>query len=192
MTEAEFEKMLADCGPELTKLSQFTKTGMAIAHALQALKEMEVLAPNATDPAAYWKFEAALTMFAISYGRLFASGNASRLDRKDIPDELKGVHDEIMSLRSQRYAHNDEHHSVEEKLSIEKRGDRVALGPMLSIGLPVDPLFFSEAKKAVEHALITMKKRSDKVLKRLESKTGLNWEYDVGEYDPDICDVSDE
>ncbi|WDA11592.1 hypothetical protein [Paracoccus marcusii] len=63
--------------------------------------------------------EAFTTIIVISYGRLFTeSKGAPVFKRKLIPEHLLPVHDKIISLRHERYAHHGDHETVAARLGL--------------------------------------------------------------------------
>lgn len=78
--------------------------------------------------------EALTTALVIAYGRLFAkTTNTTQLDARKIPDELREAHEEIISLRNERYAHHGGHESVRSTASIEADGEEILFTQRLEL-----------------------------------------------------------
>ncbi|MCS3434265.1 hypothetical protein [Klebsiella sp. BIGb0407] len=53
------------------------------------------------------------TAFIVTYGRLFTESKGTyKIERRKVPDELGDIHDEVMRMRNQLYAHNGDHESI--------------------------------------------------------------------------------
>lgn len=75
------------------------------------------------------EIEAMTTAFVISYGRMFSSTTGvTKYVRKNVPEEHKHAHDEIISLRNERYAHHGDHESYGVELELTVFEDRVETG----------------------------------------------------------------
>lgn len=80
--------------------------------------------------------EALTTALVVAYGRLFASGNGTtKLDAKKLPEAFREAHEEIISLRNERYAHHGAHHSLTTTVALESEGDDVIFGQSISVGM---------------------------------------------------------
>lgn len=80
---------------------------------LRRLKEVGEKAKLTSDFHDVKDIEAYLTVLVMSYGRLFTeSKGAPVLRRKIIPAHLITAHDELISLRHERYAHHGNHTTV--------------------------------------------------------------------------------
>ena len=63
--------------------------------------------------------EALTTTIVISYGRLFAESDGARVfNRNQIPELLRLTHDEIVSLRNERYAHHGNHGTTASEIEL--------------------------------------------------------------------------
>lgn len=72
--------------------------------------------------------DAILGAIVTAYGRLYTSSKGSSvLKKKDIPKHLRSAHDEIMSLRHERYSHNGDHPTIKADLEVNATEDEVYL-----------------------------------------------------------------
>lgn len=75
------------------------------------------------------EIEAITTAFVVSYGRIFSSTKGvTKYVRKNVPEKHKEAHDEIISLRNERYAHHGDHESYGVELDLTVFEDRVETG----------------------------------------------------------------
>lgn len=119
------------------------------------------------------------TAFIVTYARLFASNQGTRgITRKDVPDDLKSVHDEIMELRNKRYAHNGSHHTLSSGINIIFDDDGFQIKMEMSYGLYLGGK--DEWKKLITFIDSHMHDRLMKILSRLEKKTGKKWTIPSG------------
>lgn len=82
----------------------------------------------------FLEVEGLTASLVISYGRLFSqTTGTTKLKRDLIPEHLRKVHDEIMSLRHERYAHHGAHPSIRSKIRLTLDGDTVFVNPRMKI-----------------------------------------------------------
>ncbi|MBW4962945.1 hypothetical protein [Sulfitobacter sp. CW3] len=123
--------------------------------------------------------EVLTTAFIVTYARLFASGNgAVKLSKTDIPEHLRPVHQDIMDLRHQRYAHNGTHKTINSGIELHFDDDGFKVSMQMRLG------FFLGGRNEWEE-LITfidahMHESLMKILRRLERKTGYEWTFPEG------------
>lgn len=80
--------------------------------------------------------EALTTALVIAYGRLFArTTNTTQLDARKIPAEFQAVHEEIIGLRNERYAHHGGHESLSSTASIELNGEEILFTQRLEMDM---------------------------------------------------------
>lgn len=134
--------------------------------------------------------EALTTSVVACYGRLFTRGNgATKLNPDKIPAEHKAAHEELMSLRHERYAHNGKHDSVTTNVRLSVEGNVVTVYPGQDTGTYIGgsnewgPLFLWINRHLVE----TMEGYRD----HLSKKTGLDWRMSTGPQPPWMDAVTD-
>ena len=119
------------------------------------------------------------TAFIVTYGRLFTTGHGTRrLSRDIIPSDLREIHDAIMQLRHQRYAHNDEHETVKNGITIDFDNDGFHVKAQMSIGFHVGGR--DEWEHLVSFLNEHMHDQVHIVLGRLRKKTGYEWSFSDG------------
>lgn len=123
--------------------------------------------------------EVLTTAFIVTYARLFASGKgASNVQRTSIPTHLRSVHDDIISLRNKRYAHNDGHETVESGVTVDFDDGGFRVGVQLRMGFFVGGR--DEWEELIRFIDAHMHERLTKILARLTEKSGYEWSFPVG------------
>lgn len=85
---------------------------------------------------ALFELDARITAFVVSYGRLFASSESgfTKLDAKKLfSGELSDIHDEIMRLRNERYAHHGRQSVEHVEVNLVWQDDRFVLAPKVQV-----------------------------------------------------------
>jgi len=119
------------------------------------------------------------TAFVVTYARLFNSRrNGSGIARSKIPAHLRQVHDDIIDIRHKRYAHTDEHRSVGSSVEIQFSGSEFNVDLKLQLGLYIGGR--NEWAELVSFIDEYIYDRLQKILKRLEDKTGYKWSFPIG------------
>ncbi|MCI9500203.1 MAG: hypothetical protein HFE69_21475 [Enterobacter hormaechei subsp. steigerwaltii] len=114
------------------------------------------------------------TAFVVAYSRLFVDGKGTAgISRKKIPKHLRSVHDEIIQIRHERYAHNGRHDSLSSNLEIIYDGSNFNLDLQLSFGLFIGGR--NEWEELVKFIDEYMVDQLQKILLRLKEKTGSEW-----------------
>ncbi|WP_042955291.1 hypothetical protein [Pseudomonas sp. G5(2012)] len=123
--------------------------------------------------------EALTTSLVIGYGRLFTeTDGVTRLNSELIPENIKPLHEQIMGLRHERYAHHGDHESVSTNIDIKLNDGSITVNSnleyVLCLGAPKEwaPLF----KWLDEHIW----EKAHAELEKLSKKTGLQWEMPSG------------
>lgn len=117
--------------------------------------------------------------FIVTYARLFASGDGtSGISRKHIPVHLKSVHDDIIQLRNNRYAHNGTHETVRSGIKVDFDDSGFQIGVQMNLGFYVGGR--NEWEELVTFIDMHMHERLTKILGRLKEKTGYDWTFPVG------------
>lgn len=114
---------------------------------------------------------------AIAYARVFVGGSR-KIGRDKVPVDLRSAHDAIMELRNKRYAHDDNHASVDNFANMQMNGKQVTLAPgsnlLMCLGAP--PEWEAPIKWLGEYLV----EQSQKQLQRLTDNTGLEWVQPTG------------
>ncbi|MGH0214426.1 hypothetical protein NKY66_10980 [Sinorhizobium meliloti] len=119
------------------------------------------------------------TAFVVTYSRLFVSGNGgSGVARDQIPAPLRAVHDDLIEIRHQRYAHNGGHETISSGVRIDFDDTEVRINLQVSLGLYVGGR--DEWDELVTFLNAHMHERIHKILGRLKAKTGYDWKFPVG------------
>lgn len=120
--------------------------------------------------------DALTTSIVMSYGRLFNSGiGTTKISNKIIPSSFEIVHQEIINLRNNKYAHHGGHESIESKIVLDIKEECINIAPQLEIfvcfGAPKEwgPLF--------EWLDSYMYEIMEKQLSYLTKKTGIKWNF---------------
>ncbi|MEX5576217.1 hypothetical protein [Pseudophaeobacter sp. A-200-2] len=160
----------------LNQLEKFTKIGHTISeirYILQRLDELGPWKPAELTQDAVYEIVMLQTALAVCYGRLFTSGNTTKINPKDIPEELQEVHSELMSLRHKRFSHHDDHQSITTDLEFGFDGKTMLVYHKLSIqmtlGVP------EKTPELIDWISGHMKQKSEKALKHLNDKSGYDW-----------------
>lgn len=127
--------------------------------------------------------EALTTSIVISYGRLFGETNGTiTLDKKHIPKNLIPVHQQIIDLRNERYAHHGKHSSVEKNISIKNLDSAFIVLPDINIGFWMGaPKHWAPLFKWLDEYLYNT---TQKILSFLTRETGIEWKMTHGETPP--------
>ena len=131
--------------------------------------------------------EALTTGLIIGYGRLFTQGdNATRLSRRSIPENLRSVHDQIIDLRNQRYAHHGNHETVKTTIEIISDGSSITVTPQITFGFWVGAS--KSWKPLFEWLDGYMYETIFKQLNNLSQLSGVPWSMSEGEPPPWVKD----
>lgn len=119
------------------------------------------------------------TAFVVTYSRLFVSGNGgSGVARDQIPAHLRAVHDDLIEIRNQRYAHNGGHETISSGIQFDFDDTEVRIKVQMSLGLYIGGR--DEWEELVTFLDGHMHERLQKILGRLKAKTGYEWKFPVG------------
>jgi hypothetical protein len=89
----------------LIRLANAVPTASSLSYIFHRLRTAKV----DVTAEAIMEHEMLTTAFVVTYARLFVSGKGGGMSRDQIPAHLQTVHDDIIDLRHQRYAHNGGH-----------------------------------------------------------------------------------
>lgn len=121
-TKEDAEAYLAANNAHIDRFRKTITNLVTIQHVLyffEKLEHMEV--DDITSVSKDWtmEMEAYLTTISVSYGRLFAESKGARvLKKKLIPKHLWDVHEEVIALRNERYAHHGDHITTAPELEL--------------------------------------------------------------------------
>jgi hypothetical protein len=124
--------------------------------------------------------DALTTSIVMSYGRLFNAGTGTtKMSTKIIPSSFELVHQDIIKLRNNKYAHHGGHESIESKVALEVKEEYINVTPNLEIimclGAPKEWGALFEWLDNYMHEII------EKQLSYLTKKTGIKWNMPNGE-----------
>lgn len=132
-----------------------------------------------TTAEALMEQEMLTTAFVVTYSRLFLSGNnGTGVSRDRIPSHLRKVHDEILAIRNNRYAHNGGHDSADSGIEIQFDGSGFRVHLQMTL-----VLYVGGRNEWDELAIFLdghMHERINKILERLKDKTGFEWSIPTG------------
>lgn len=119
------------------------------------------------------------TAFVVTYSRLFVSGKGgSGVARDQIPAHLRAVHDGILEMRNQRYAHNGGHETIGSGVEFLFHDTEIHVNLQMNLGLYIGGR--NEWQELVTFLDAHMHERLQKILGRLKEKTGYEWIFPVG------------
>jgi hypothetical protein len=119
------------------------------------------------------------TAFVVTYVRLHKGENGSGgFSRDALPEELRGIHDQIIELRNKRFAHNDDHHSVSNAIEIEVHNDRFQIKFGLMLGYHIGGA--TEWHELVRFLDAMIAEKLYNLLAKLKEKTGRDWVLATG------------
>lgn len=169
------ERLHSEHGDDITRLAQDVQNGYSfskVSFIYGRLKMLGPWKPEDFNMELIFEIDMMQAALAVEYSRVFVSGSR-RVSRDKVPVHLRSVHDEIMELRNKRYAHDDTHASVENSVNIWIEGERVTVvsGAEMKMCLGAPPEW-EELIKWLGRFLV---EQTEKQLKRLTEKTGLEW-----------------
>lgn len=123
--------------------------------------------------------EVLTTAFIVTYARLSANGKgATGIAKKTLPKHLRPIHDEIIQLRNNRYAHNGTHETVKSGVRVDFDEEGCQLSMEMNIGFYVGGR--DEWEELITFIDMLMHERLTKILRRLKDKTGYDWTIPSG------------
>lgn len=171
---ADGQEILKSVDPELTRLSRLSKS-FATLVTLKHIRDRLAAYRFSPEMESILDLEMMTTSFAITYARLFHGGNASGFSRGDLPEELRAAHDEILALRNKRFAHNDDHPSIENAMHIDFDQDRFSVRFDLNLGFYVGGAKpWHDLVSYLDEAVVD---RLEKLMARLTDRTGHVWVF---------------
>lgn len=132
------------------------------------------------EPTMEWVLENdMLTLaFVTTYVRLIQGGIGSGVSRSALPAELRVVHDNIIELRNQRYAHNDGHESITGSLEVGFAGERFDISVKFNMSFHMGGALEWEPLVVFLDDLMIRRLRAQ--LEKLKEKTGREWSFPSG------------
>ena len=172
-------EMLQVAEDDLRRLAQLVNTSLATSSLSYIFHRLRAAGFQA-DAEGFMEQEMLTTAFVVTYARLFTSGKGrSGVSRDTLPEHLQSIHDDIMSLRNKRYAHSDDHTSVAATLTIAFDDERVHVQPQMLMGLHFGGR--NEWAELIAFLDGLMHDRLQKILRRLNDKTGKEWTFPTGD-----------
>ncbi len=120
------------------------------------------------------QMEAFATSIIIAYGRLFGETKGTIvLKKEELPKDLLPVHNQIISLRNNRYAHHGEHSTLEKKTKIDYIDSTIIVSQEIQIDFWLGaPKEWGQLFKWLDaHMYNTLHKTLDYLTK----ETGIEW-----------------
>jgi hypothetical protein len=159
---------------QLSRISNSFTSLVALKHAQKRLSQYRF----ETNIDAIMELDMLTTAFVVAYVRLHQGGNGSGFSRDILPEKLREIHDQIIEMRNKRFAHNNDHHSVENALGVEFDGGRFFLKFNLTLGYHIGGA--TEWHELVSFLDRYTVERMEKLLARLKEKTGYEWIMPTG------------
>lgn len=174
----EGRRVLALADNELKQLSRLSLSYyhvVVLRHVGDRLAEYRFKA----DMEALLELDMLTTAFLATYARLYTGGAGSGFARNALPEPLRAAHDEIIDLRNKRYAHVEEHHSVNDEMGIVEEEDGrfvITLGTRLGVYIGGS----NDWPKLVDALDEIFAERGAKIIARLQARTGREWSIAQG------------
>ena len=170
-------KVLEAADPELRQLSRLSLSYYhmtVLKHIRDRLAEYRFKA----DMTAFLELEMLTTAFVATYARLFTGGSGSGFARDALPKSLRAAHDEVIEMRNKRYAHVAEHHSVADEMEIYEESGQFFVKMGVRFGFYVGGS--NEWTKLVDALDEMFADRGEKLVERLQARTGREWAFAQG------------
>lgn len=167
--------ILDSVSKELNRASKISRSMSNLA-SLRHVQERISSTPIAVSMGYILELDMLTTAFVVTYVRVLRGGGGVSFDRKDLPEHLRAIHDEIVDLRNKRFAHDDaDHHSVTNVMEINSAGDgfeiHSGLSKMYQFG--GSPLW-KDLVEAIEGIYI---EKAEKLVTAMTVKTGRTWTF---------------
>jgi hypothetical protein len=169
------ERLYSEHRDDIARLAQDVQNGYSFAKVsfiYGRLKKLGPWKPEDLSMELIFEIDMMQAALAVEYSRVFASGSR-QVSRDKVPGHLRSVHDAIIELRNKRYAHDDNHASVENAVNIRIEGEQVTVVSgatmKMCLGAP------SEWEELIKWLGCFLVEQTEKQLKRLTEKTGLEW-----------------
>ncbi len=159
---------------ELDQLEKLTKLGYTLSEIEYTLKRLKEVGSSEQSQSAFYENAVLHTTLAVAYGRLFGSGqNVTKLDANSIPEKYKQAHEELIFRRKKRFAHHDNHPSITTDREVLFDGDTFTVFLKINRIKPLE--IPNETDGLLEWIREDMQKKTVKMLRRLEKKSGYKW-----------------
>lgn len=169
--------VLKSVDAELSQVARISNSFATMA-TLKHIRERLADYKFAADMTAFLELDMLTTAFVVTYARLHEGGRGSGFSRDTLPARLRPAHDQIIDLRNKRFAHNGDHHSVENAMEIGFEDGRFSLLFSLKLGFHIGGA--NEWHELVDFLDILTVERVGKLLARLKEKTGRDWVWPSG------------
>lgn len=173
--ENTISRLMDEYSDDFERLRQDTKNGFAFAELSYMYDRLQNLGPWHPSEITM-EFIIELDMmhaaFSVTYGRIFSDG-PRKINRSKVPAHLREYHDQLIELRNQRYAHNDNHSSVAIETQFELDNDHVVVGANINLAQVLGaPPEWKELIDWLGEHLVDQQRAQ---LKRLSEKTGVEF-----------------
>lgn len=159
---------------QVARISNSFATMATLKHIRGRLAEYKFSA----DMKAFLELDMLTTAFVVTYARLQEGGNGSGFSRDVLPKRLRSAHDQIIELRNKRFAHNGDHHTVENAMEVGFEDGRFSFVFNFKLGFYVGGA--NEWHELVDFLDALIVERVGKLLERLKMKTGREWVWPSG------------
>jgi hypothetical protein len=165
--------VLAKVGGHLDKASRISRSRLHVLM-LRHIQERLWNRKYTPDMESILDLDMLTTAFVVTYVRLHLGGGASGFERNELPEHLRAKHDEILTMRNERFAHDDPKCSLITDMTEIQYVDGVyELHSSLSLryqfgGSP-------EWKELIEAIEVMLAARSEKLIEKMTVASGVEW-----------------
>lgn len=157
------------------ELNQLARLSNSIFHMsiLKHIRDRLVAYRFEADINAFYELDMLTTAFVATYVRIFDGGIGSGFSKASLGEEFHETHDEIIDIRNKRYAHIDEHRSVKNEMEVQEENGAFTVHMSATYGYYIGGS--SKWPKIVDFLDELFSQRADKLIKRLQDRTGREW-----------------
>ncbi|SFP66431.1 hypothetical protein [Sphingomonas rubra] len=171
----EAQAVLAQVQPELKRIATLTR---ALTHIVTLQYIMDKLLASRFDANMeyFYELDMLTTAFVVTYARLHLGKGGAGFDKMQLPEDLREMHDEVMTLRNKRFAHDDEDLGfIQSEMEVSYADDQFIVYPRLSVRFQIggDPNW----KKLVNAIQEIYYDRNAAMIGHLTRKTGEQWKF---------------
>ncbi|KGA60031.1 MULTISPECIES: hypothetical protein [Proteus] len=171
-------EIISDCDKEIESLIRLIKvipTVTSLSYIYRRLRttNFEITTESMMEQ------EMLTTAFVVSYARLFTKSNGTYvLQRNHLPAHLRNVHDQLYTIRNERYAHNGDHKSIDTLVEFAFSGTQFYIQAQMSLGFHIGGQ--NEWEDLIKFIDTSVYERLYKILTRLKEQTGYEWLFPDG------------
>lgn len=171
--------VLQQVQPELDRMGNLTRASIHIVtleHIMARLLKLPFDVNN-MDMQYFYELDLLTTAFVVTYVRL-QQGKGFGFDPRQLPEELRFMHDEVVRLRNKRFAHDDTDLGfLEASMEVRVEDDQFVIHPQLSVRYQIggNP----DWQKLVNAIHTIYYDRNAEMIARLSRKTGKEWKFET-------------